>query len=302
FCEENLIGEGGYAEVYKGRLKDGKFVAIKRLTRGSPEEMTVDFLSELGIIVHVDHPNIAQLIGYGVDGGMHLVLQLSPHGSLASLLYGSKEKLNWCIRFKIALGAAEGLCYLHEGCQRRIIHKDIKPANILLSEDFDAQISDFGLSKWLPNQWTHHIVSKVEGTFGYLPPEFFLHGIVNEKTDVFAFGVVLLELVTGRQALDSSQKSLIMWVGARMALSVHRREICILLQGHALYESLQANPLIRENKIEQLVDPSLRDDYDSDQLNRVLVVDILKGNNSCQETLKQLEEGDTCEDLLEEDP
>ncbi|MBA0641118.1 hypothetical protein Goklo_025706, partial [Gossypium klotzschianum] len=112
-------GEGGYAEVYKGRLKDGKFVAIKRLTRGSPEEMTVDFLSELGIIVHVDHPNIAQLIGYGVDGGMHLVLQLSPHGSLASLLYGSKEKLNWCIRFKIALGAAEGLCYLHEGCQRR---------------------------------------------------------------------------------------------------------------------------------------------------------------------------------------
>lgn len=86
--EENLIGEGGYAEVYKGQLADGQLVAIKRLTRGSPEEMTTDFLSELGIIVHVDHPNIAKLIGYGVEGGMHLVLQLSPHGSLASLLYG----------------------------------------------------------------------------------------------------------------------------------------------------------------------------------------------------------------------
>lgn len=87
-CEECLIGEGGYAEVYKGKMKDGNFVAIKRLKRGNPEEMTADFLSELGIIVHVDHPNIARLIGYGVEGGMFLVLQLSPHGSLASILYG----------------------------------------------------------------------------------------------------------------------------------------------------------------------------------------------------------------------
>lgn len=88
FHKENLIGEGGYAEVYKGKLEDGQFVAIKRLTRGSPEDMTVDFLSELGIIVHVDHPNIAKVIGYGVEGGMHLVLELSANGSLASLLYG----------------------------------------------------------------------------------------------------------------------------------------------------------------------------------------------------------------------
>ena len=87
-CEENLIGQGGYAEVYKGELEDGELVAVKRLTRGSQEEMTADFLSELGIIVHVDHPNIAKLIGYGVEGGMHLVLDLSPHGSLSSILYG----------------------------------------------------------------------------------------------------------------------------------------------------------------------------------------------------------------------
>ena len=87
-CEENLIGEGGYAEVYKGQLEDGQFVAVKRLTRGTQEDMTADFLSELGIIVHVDHPNLAKLIGYGVEGGMHLVLHLSPHGSLSSILYG----------------------------------------------------------------------------------------------------------------------------------------------------------------------------------------------------------------------
>ncbi|XWS13980.1 hypothetical protein CRYUN_Cryun36dG0084800 [Craigia yunnanensis] len=280
FSHENLIGEGGYAEVYKGQLKSGKLVAIKRLTRGSPEETTMDFLSELGILVHVDHPNIAKMIGYGVEGGMHLVLQLSPHGSLASLLYGPKQKLNWGIRFKIAVGAAEGLSYLHEGCQRRIIHKDIKASNTLLTEDFDAQISDFGLAKWLPDQWTHHIVSKVEGTFGYLPPEFFMHGIVDEKTDVYAFGVMLLELITGRQAVDSSQQSLVMW----------------------------AKPLIKENKINELVDPTLEDTYDSNQLNRVTatasicihlsavnrpqmsqVVEILKGDLSCLEMLKQHE-------------
>ncbi|MBA0800027.1 hypothetical protein Gohar_010496 [Gossypium harknessii] len=237
--------------------------------------MTMDFLSELGIIVHVDHPNIAKMIGYGVEGGMHLVLQLSPHGSLASILYGNgsvsdgwvggdgdgvvsgpKEKLDWRTRFKIAVGTAKGLSYLHEGCQRRIIHKDIKAANILLTEDFDAQISDFGLAKWLPDQWTHHTVSKVEGTFGYLPPEFFMYGIVNEKTDVFAYGVLLLELITGRQAIDSSQQSLIMW----------------------------AKPLIKENKIKELVDPSLGDGYELDQLN---VVSILNGDRNSLEGLKE---------------
>lgn len=95
--EENLIGEGGYAKVYKGELEDGQLVAIKRLTTGTQEEMTADFLSELGIMAHVDHPNIAKLIGYGVEGGMHLVLELSPHGSLASILYGLSiiEPLNF---------------------------------------------------------------------------------------------------------------------------------------------------------------------------------------------------------------
>ncbi|XP_038723895.1 receptor-like cytosolic serine/threonine-protein kinase RBK2 [Tripterygium wilfordii] len=277
FSHENLIGEGGYAEVYKGELPDGQLVAIKRLTRGSPEEMTTDFLSELGIIVHIDHPNLAKLIGYGVEGGMHLVLQLSPHGSLSSLLYGSKEKLDWAIRFKVALGTAEGLHYLHEGCQRRIIHKDIKASNILLTEDFEPQISDFGLAKWLPDQWTHHTVDKVEGTFGYLPPEFFMHGIVDENTDVYAYGVLLLELITGRQALDSSQQSLVMW----------------------------AKPLIMKNSIEELVDPTIDEPCDSEEMKRVVftasmcihqdpaerpqmsqVLQILKGDESTLQQVK----------------
>ncbi|KAL9161455.1 hypothetical protein ABFS82_07G022700 [Erythranthe guttata] len=244
FSHENLIGEGGYSEVYKGHLEDGQLVAVKRLIRGTTEEMTADYLSELGILVHVNHPNIAGVIGYGVEGGMHLILPLSPNGSLSSVLNEKKEELTWSLRYNIAMGIASGLSYLHEGCQRRIIHRDIKSANILLTEDFEPQISDFGLAKWLPDQWTHLTVSQFEGTFGYLPPEFFMHGIVDEKTDVYAFGVLLLELISGRPAIDDAHNSVVMW----------------------------AKPLINNKSNTEIVDPSLDDDYDWDQLNRMVMV------------------------------
>ncbi|KAK9109060.1 hypothetical protein Sjap_017120 [Stephania japonica] len=234
FSSEKLIGKGGHAEVYKGCLSNGQLIAVKRLMKKqNEEERTGDFLSELGIIAHIDHPNAARLLGFGVEGGLHLVLQFSPHGSLASLLHGSGEGLDWPIRFRVALGVAEGLNYLHQSCQRRIIHRDIKASNILLTENFEPQISDFGLAKWLPEQWAHHIVFPIEGTFGYLSPEYFMHGIVDEKTDVFAFGVLLLELITGRRAVDSSRQSLVMW----------------------------AKPLLDANNMKELVDPRLGDSY-----------------------------------------
>ncbi|KAL2540570.1 Protein kinase family protein [Abeliophyllum distichum] len=243
FSRGYLIGKGGYAEVYRGCLRDGQLVAIKRLTRGSSDERIRDFLSELGIMAHVNHPNTAKLIGYGVEGGLYLVLELSPLGSLASQLHRSKEKLKWDIRYKVALGTAKGLLYLHEGCQRRVIHRDIKTANILLTKEFEPQICDYGLAKWLPERWTHLTISKFEGTFGYIAPEFLLHGIVDEKTDVFAFGVILLELITGRRALDYSQQSLVMW----------------------------AKPLLKKNKIRELVDPALGDDYNLLQMNLTIL-------------------------------
>nr|WIL59924.1 nodulation protein [Melilotus officinalis] len=253
FSKENLIGRGGFAEVYKGRLLDGQLIAVKRLNKGTSDERTSNFLSELGIIVHLNHPNTAKLIGCGVEGEMHLVFQLSPLGSLDSLLHGSnKNQLDWTKRYRIIVGIADGLLYLHENCQRRIIHRDIKADNILLTENFEPQICDFGLAKWLPEQCSHHNVSKSEGTFGYFAPEYLMHGIVDEKTDVYSFGVLLLEIITGRRALDHLDQSLV----------------------------LTAKPLLDANNIKDLVDPSLGGDYDQEQMDRVVLTASLCVENS----------------------
>ncbi|KAK7332936.1 hypothetical protein VNO80_29693 [Phaseolus coccineus] len=244
FSNENIIGRGGYAYVYKGSLQDGQLIAVKQLSRGTPEDRISILLSELGILAHVDHPNTAMLIGFGVEGGMHLVFQLSPLGNLGSLLHGpDKNTLDWSKRYKIILGIADGLLYLHEICQRRIVHRDLKSDNILLTENFEPQICDFGLSKWLPEPCTHHIVSKFEGTMGYFAPEYLMRGIVNEKTDIYSFGVLLLEIITGRHALNHLKESIVSW----------------------------AKPLFQANNIKDLVDPSLGDDYDWDQMERVVL-------------------------------
>ncbi|GAB2224486.1 hypothetical protein Drorol1_Dr00005247 [Drosera rotundifolia] len=255
FSPERLLGKGGHAEVYKGSLPDGSVVAVKRLIKedkedaeneagGSSEDeiRTADFLSELGIIAHIDHPNSAKLIGYCLQGSLFLVLQLCAHGSLASHLHGSGEFLEWKLRYRVALGVAEGLSYLHHSCPRRIIHRDIKASNILLDEDYEPLISDYGLAKWLPDKWLHHVLYPIEGTFGYLAPEYFMHGIVDEKTDVFAFGVLLLELITGRHAVDSSRQSLVIW----------------------------AKPLLDCNNMAGLVDQRLGTDYDPAEMKRIM--------------------------------
>ncbi|KAK7317679.1 hypothetical protein RJT34_02110 [Clitoria ternatea] len=244
FNPDNMIGKGGHAEVYKGELPDGQVVAVKRLMKNEKEaeDRAGDFLSELGIIAHINHPNATRLVGFGIDQGLYFVLQFAPNGSLASLLFGS-ECLDWKKRFKVALGVAKGLQYLHHDCPRRIIHRDIKASNVLLNENDEAEISDFGLAKWLPDKWAHHVVFPIEGTFGYLAPEYFMHGIVDEKIDVFAFGVLLLELITGRRAVDSnSRESLVIW----------------------------AKPLLEAKMVTEIVDPRLEDKYDPTEMKRAM--------------------------------
>ncbi|OAY82397.1 putative receptor-like serine/threonine-protein kinase, partial [Ananas comosus] len=245
FHPDNMVGRGGYAEVYKGALSDGQCVAVKRLAKGiTNEQKEKEFLIELGILGHVCHPNTAYLIGCCIENGLHLIFDFCPGGTLASALHGKSSKLlEWPVRYRIAVGIARGLHYLHKCCRHRIIHRDIKASNVLLTEDFEPQISDFGLAKWLPKQWTHHSVIPIEGTFGYLAPEYFMHGIVDEKTDVFAFGVLLLEIVTGRRPVDSSKQSLLQW----------------------------AKPLLEAGKVTELVDSKLGGEYDKHQLQRLVL-------------------------------
>ncbi|KAF8389382.1 hypothetical protein HHK36_026077 [Tetracentron sinense] len=243
FNADNLVGKGGYAAVYRGILNDGQAIAVKRLTKASSDEnKEKEFLTELGTIGHVHHPNVSSLLGCCIDNGLHLIFEFSALGSVSSLLHDENlPPMAWKIRYKIAVGTAGGLHYLHKVCQRRIIHRDIKASNILLTEDFEPKISDFGLAKWLPSQWTHHSINPIEGTLGYLAPEYFMHGIVDEKTDVFAFGVFLLEIISGRKPVDGSHQSLLSW----------------------------AKPHLNQGEIEKLVDPKLERDYNDTQLRRL---------------------------------
>ncbi|KAL5699317.1 hypothetical protein ACHQM5_030238 [Ranunculus cassubicifolius] len=245
FHPNNIVGRGGYAEVYKGDLLDGRTIAVKRLAKDNTDEnKQKEFLMELGVLAHVCHPNTAYLVGCCFENGLHLIFEFSPNGNLSSALHGKTGiLLEWQDRYKIIVGIARGLHYLHKGCKRRIIHRDIKAANVLLGPDFEPQITDFGLAKWLPKQWTHHSIIPIEGTFGYLAPEYFMHGIVDEKTDVFAFGVLLLEIITGRRPIDTSKKSLMFW----------------------------AKPLIESENIEKLADRKLEGKYDADQMRRMVL-------------------------------
>ncbi|XP_051149285.1 probable receptor-like serine/threonine-protein kinase At5g57670 isoform X1 [Andrographis paniculata] len=243
FSSDNMVGKGGYAEVYKGVLEDEQTVAVKRLTKtASDERKEKEFLTEIGILGHVSHPNVTPLLGCCIDNGLYLVFEFSSKGSVASLLHDENSPaMDWKTRFKIATGTARGLHYLHKSCPRRIIHRDIKASNVLLAADFEPQISDFGLAKWLPSQWSHHSIAPIEGTFGHLAPEYFMHGVVDEKTDVFAFGVFLLELVSGKKPVDGSHKSLHSW----------------------------AKPILNRGGIKEVIDPRLEENYDEIQLTRL---------------------------------
>ncbi|KAM7469227.1 hypothetical protein LguiA_007410 [Lonicera macranthoides] len=243
FSSDKLVGKGGYAEVYRGVLENGEAIAVKRLTKESSDERKEkEFLTEIGTLGHVTHPNVASLLGCCIDKGLYLIFQFSAKGSVASLLHDENlPAMDWKTRYKIAVGTARGLHYLHKVCPRRIIHRDIKASNVLVTSDFEPQISDFGLAKWLPSQWTHHSIVPIEGTFGHLAPEYFMHGVVDEKTDVFAFGVFLLEIISGRKPVDGSHQSLHSW----------------------------AKPILNEGNNEKLVDSRLEGLYDITQLNRL---------------------------------
>ncbi|XP_010531913.1 PREDICTED: receptor-like serine/threonine-protein kinase At1g78530 isoform X2 [Tarenaya hassleriana] len=201
---KDILGSGGFGTVYRLAIDHSTVFAVKRLNRGTSERDR-GFERELEAMADIKHRNIVNLHGYYTCPHYNLLIyELMPNGSLDSFLHGrSREEnvLNWASRYKIAVGAARGISYLHHDCIPHIIHRDIKSSNILLDQNMEARVSDFGLATLIQPDKTH-VSTFVAGTFGYLAPEYFDTGKATMKGDVYSFGVVLLELVTGRKPTD----------------------------------------------------------------------------------------------------
>lgn len=208
FTRESLIGRGGFGNVYQGVLPDGTEVAVKRFKNCSAAGDSA-FAHEVEVVASVRHVNLVTLRGYCIattqrEGHQRMIVcDLMHNGSLHDHLFSSGECLMaWPVRQKVAIGMARGLSYLHRGTQPAIIHRDIKASNILLDDDFEAKVADFGLAKFAPEGMTH-VSTRVAGTMGYVAPEYALYGQLTEKSDVYSFGVVLLELMSGKRAFIS---------------------------------------------------------------------------------------------------
>ncbi|KAH7423977.1 hypothetical protein KP509_12G083900 [Ceratopteris richardii] len=203
FSDSNEIGAGGYGKVYKGELPNKDKVAIKRSNRLSMQG-AMEFKNEIELLSRVHHRNLVSLVGFCIDQGEQmLVYEFIENGSLRDALTGVNGiKLDWHRRLLIALGAARGLAYLHELANPPIIHRDVKSSNILLDVNLDAKVADFGLSKLAPDAGKTHVTTQVKGTVGYLDPEYYLTEQLTEKSDVYSYGVVLLELLTSRQPIE----------------------------------------------------------------------------------------------------
>ncbi|RLN22181.1 serine/threonine-protein kinase CDL1-like [Panicum miliaceum] len=219
FSEKNLLGEGGFGRVYKGRLPDTKeVIAVKQLDRDGFQGNR-EFLVEVLMLSLLHHPNLVKLLGYCTDSNQRiLVYEYMPKGSLEDHLLDlppNWKPLPWHTRMQIAVGAAKGIEYLHEVANPPVIYRDLKASNILLDRDFNAKLSDFGLAKLGPMGDQSHVSTRVMGTYGYCAPEYAMTGKLTKMSDIYSFGVVLLELITGRRAIDvdrpSEEQVLVHW-------------------------------------------------------------------------------------------
>ncbi|KAL4284574.1 hypothetical protein GQ457_16G026700 [Hibiscus cannabinus] len=221
FSEDNILGKGGFGVVYKGEMHDGTQIAVKRMERVDKGTKGMnEFQAEIAVLSKVRHRHLVALLGYCTNGNERLlVYEYMPQGTLSQHLFRWKRHeggspLTWMQRLTIALDVARGVEYLHSLAQQSFIHRDLKPSNILLGDDMRAKVADFGLVKNAPDG-KHSLETRLAGTFGYLAPEYATTGRVTTKVDVYAFGVVLMELITGRKALDEAlpddQSHLVTW-------------------------------------------------------------------------------------------
>ncbi|XP_024992763.1 probable LRR receptor-like serine/threonine-protein kinase At5g45780 isoform X2 [Cynara cardunculus var. scolymus] len=254
FSSKNILGQGGFGVVYKGCLLNRTLVAVKRL-KDPNFSGEVQFQTELEMISLALHRNLLRLYGFCLTNDERLlVYPYMPNGSVADRLRdGGRETLllDWSRRMHIALGAARGLLYLHEQCNPKIIHRDVKAANILLDENFEAVVGDFGLAKLLDPR-DSHVTTAVRGTVGHIAPEYLSTGQSSEKTDVFGFGILLLELITGQKALDAGNGQ------------IQKGMILDLVK--TLYE---------EKRLQVLIDRDLKGCYDQEELEKAVELALL---------------------------
>ncbi|CAL9098291.1 unnamed protein product [Musa textilis] len=201
FDHENKLGEGGFGPVYKGRFADGQVIAVKRLSERSGQG-TKEFKNEVEVISRLQHRNLVMLLGYCIHGEEKLlVYEFMPNKSLDFFLFDARNSrtLDWRKRYSIIEGVARGLVYLHRDSRLRIIHRDLKTSNILLDEQFNPKISDFGMARIFGGDQIQETTKRVVGTIGYMSPEYAMGGKFSEKSDVFSFGVLLLEILSGKK-------------------------------------------------------------------------------------------------------
>ncbi|PIA61359.1 hypothetical protein AQUCO_00300715v1 [Aquilegia coerulea] len=245
FSQDNYLGQGGFGQVHKGVLGNGMEIAVKTLKSGSVQEED-EFEAEVENIRRVQHPNLMTLIGYCITSEKRiLVYEFVPNKTLEYHLQENVSiTLDWSKRMRIAVSCAKGLVYLHDDCQPRVIHRDIKSANIHLKNDYEPLMADFGLAKVTADNITH-VSTRIMGTMGYLAPEYASSGKLTERSDVYSFGVVILELITGRRPSFKSD-NLVDWA-----------------------RPLLTNAL-RDGDYSKLVDQRLENEYNHDEMERMI--------------------------------
>lgn len=258
FHSRDKLGEGGFGPVYKGLLLNGQEVAIKRLSRSSGQGLE-EFKNEILLIAKLQHTNLVRLLGCCIQGQEKiLVYEYMPNKSLDFFLFnpGKKDLLKWTSRFNIIEGIAQGLLYLHKYSRLRIIHRDLKASNILLDDNFNPKISDFGMARIFGMNESEANTNRVVGTYGYMSPEYAMNGIFSMKSDVYSFGVLLLEIVSSRRNNSSSHSD---------------RQLNLIGLAWELWN---------EGRAAELIDSALDDDCPREQVLRCIHVSLLCAQDS----------------------
>ncbi|CAD6262113.1 unnamed protein product [Miscanthus lutarioriparius] len=247
------LGEGGFGPVFKGILPDGQEIAIKRLSKSSGQGLE-EFKNEVTVLSKLQHRNLVRLFGCCIHGEEKMMLyEYMPNKSLDSFIFNESKRLvlGWKLRYKIIQGIGRGLLYLHQDSRLKIIHRDLKASNILLDDDFNPKISDFGMARIFGEHQLQDLTRRIVGTYGYISPEYAMEGKFSDKSDVFSFGVLVLEIVSGRR--NSS------FVDDEWSMN---------LLGYAW-------TLWKEGSVSELIDPLMGTTYTYDEVCRCIQVGLL---------------------------